>query len=305
MSAKSIVNHKHQINIVLHDEQSNRLQQKQTTSNSPLYRVDEFFSAFIGLDHIKQCMKEIYALKLINDERKQYGLVTETQVLHMIFTGNPGTGKTTIARQIAKLCVELNILTKGQFIEAERADVVGEYIGQTAQKTRNLVQRALGGVLFIDEAYSLARGGHKDFGREAIDTLVKQMEDYADQFMLILAGYPTEMDYFLQMNPGLASRFPFIHSFKDYSIDELMQIGEHFIKERHYKLTKEAKWTLKHYIRQQMAQEKQHFANARVVRNIIEKAIRAQALRLVNDRKVSYNDLLYIDVDDFHFNHRN
>lgn len=298
MNTNKIVKEKNQINIVLHEKKDTDLKTVQKKEDSPLNIVDNYFKSFIGLHHIKSSMKEIYAMKLINDERNQNGLSTEKQVFHMIFTGNPGTGKTTVARKIASMFYDLNILTKGHFIEAERADLVGEYIGQTALKTRNLIQRALGGVLFIDEAYSLARGGEKDFGREAIDTLVKQMEDHKDEFILILAGYPNEMEYFLEMNPGLASRFPFIHTFDDYTIDELMDIGEQFANEREYKLTREAKWKLKHHLRKQLMKKEDHFANARYVRNMIEKAIRTQSVRLVKTRKFSYNDLIYIEADD-------
>src|SRR5690625_3880907 len=139
----------------------------------------------------------------------------------MLFKGNPGTGKTTVARKLAKMYFDMNILSKGHFIEAERADLVGEYIGQTAQKTRALIQKSMGGILFIDEAYSLARGGEKDFGKEAIDTLVKHMEDNHNDFVLILAGYPHEMERFLSLNPGLKSRFPFILDFQNYDVDQL------------------------------------------------------------------------------------
>lgn len=298
MNSNKIVKEKNQINIVLHEQKDKHLKPVKKQEDSPLNIVDHYFKTFIGLTTIKKSMKEIYAMKLINDERSRSGLMTEKQVLHMIFKGNPGTGKTTVARKIASMFYDLNILSKGHFIEAERADLVGEYIGQTALKTRNLIQRALGGVLFIDEAYSLARGGEKDFGREAIDTLVKHMEDHKDEFILILAGYPNEMDYFLEMNPGLASRFPFIHSFEDYSIDELIEIAEQFANEREYKLTNEAKWRLKHHLRKQLMKKEPHFANARYVRNIIEKAIRTQSVRLVKTRKFSYNDLIYIEVDD-------
>src|SRR5699024_5129172 len=175
----------------------------------------------------------------------------------------PGTGKTTVARELATLYRKLHILPKGHFIEAERADLVGEYIGQTAQKTRSLVQKALGGILFIDEAYSLARGGHKDFGREAIDTLVKQMEDYSDQFALILAGYEKEMKYFLQLNPGLRSRFPFHLSFPDYSVNELIEIANQLASDMQYTFDKEALRKLRNKLEIVQFQKDEHFANGR------------------------------------------
>src|SRR5699024_6243580 len=216
------------INIILHEQHRKKNKEKTSYSlktHDELRFIDAQFSKFIGLQHFKDIIKEIYATKLLNSKREQMGLMVNKQVLHMIFKGNPGTGKTTIARELATVLYKLNILSKGHFIEVERADLVGEYIGQTAQKTRNLIQKALGGILFIDEAYSLARGGHKDFGREAIDTLVKQMEDHHNEFVLILAGYPAEMDQFLMLNPGLKSRFPFHIPFHDYNLDQLLDIA--------------------------------------------------------------------------------
>jgi stage V sporulation protein K len=145
-------------------------------------------SGLVGMEELKKMIKEIYAWLYINKKREEQGLKAGKQALHMMFKGNPGTGKTTVARLLGKLFLNMNILSKGHLIEAERADLVGEYIGHTAQKTRDLVKKALGGILFIDEAYSLAGGGEKDFGKEAIDTLVKHMEDSNDKFVLILAG---------------------------------------------------------------------------------------------------------------------
>lgn len=298
---QNISNEKKQINIVLHERYEKTVKQLPEKQDDELLVIDHYFANFIGLQSMKDRMKEIYATNVIRKKRAMHGLMNETQVLHMLFIGNPGTGKTTVARQLATVLYDLQILSKGHFIEAERADLVGEYIGQTAQKTRAIIQKALGGVLFIDEAYSLARGGHKDFGREAIDTLVKQMEDHADDLVLILAGYPEEMNYFLKLNPGLKSRFPFIIHFADYTIDELMEIANSFAREREYELTPEAKWKLRHHLREQLAKKEKNFSNARYVRNIIEEAIRKQSFRLVNTRKFSYHDLLYIQVEDLAF----
>src|SRR5690625_1822748 len=186
------------------------------------------------MEKLKRTIKEIYATIVINEKRKQVGLTCSTQVLHMLFKGNPGTGKTTVARKLAKMYFDMNILSKGHFIEAERADLVGEYIGQTAQKTRALIQKSMGGILFIDEAYSLARGGEKDFGKEAIDTLVKHMEDNHNDFVLILTINTNEIARFVYLNPGLKSRFPFILDFEDYNVDELMEIARNMIAEREY-----------------------------------------------------------------------
>ncbi|WP_405054404.1 AAA family ATPase [Tepidibacillus marianensis] len=241
----------------------------------------------VGLDEVKKLIFEIFAFIHIDHQRSAVGLRSNSQVYHMIFKGNPGTGKTTVARIMAKMFKEMGILSKGHLIEVERADLVGEYIGHTAQKTREQVKKALGGILFIDEAYSLTRGGEKDFGREAIDTLVKEMEDHKNDFILILAGYSSEMENFIRSNPGLHSRFPIQLDFEDYSLDELLEISEVMVSERDYVLSPMAKQKLKNYILEEKNNPIRSFSNARLVRNWIEKAIRNQAVRLINESEDS------------------
>lgn len=219
------------------------------------------------------------------------------------FSGNPGTGKTTVARILSKLFKEMGVLSKGHFIEVERADLVGEYIGHTAQKTREHVRKALGGVLFIDEAYSLARGGDKDFGKEAIDTMVKSMEDYKNDFVLILAGYSEEMDAFLRLNPGLPSRFPIHLHFPDFQLDELMKIATQMVNEREYRLSSSARDKMRNHLQQQLLTTRTEFGNARYVRNLIEQAIRHQAVRLMDRRQISREELMTIRCDDLRFDH--
>src|SRR5690625_146577 len=292
------------INIVFQRQESEVISEKRqnvTHLRSDFRIIDEHFASFVGLDSFKRVVKEIYATTMINRKREREGLLKSKQVLHMIFSGNPGTGKTTVARELATLYRTLHILPKGHFIEAERADLVGEYIGQTAQKTRNLVQKSLGGILFIDEAYSLARGGHKDFGREAIDTLVKQMEDHQNEFLLILAGYPAEMERFLLLNPGLKSRFPFHISFHDYDIDQLIAIAIQIASEREYELTENALRKLRHHLKNKTIRKPVHFANARYVRNLIEKSIRMQAIRLLANNDCSINELMQVKAEDIQF----
>lgn len=254
----------------------------------------------IGLDNVKELVYEVYAMLTVSQYRAEAGLVSGGHVYHMVFKGNPGTGKTTVARLVAKLFQEMGILTKGHLIEVERADLVGEYIGHTAVKTRELIKKALGGILFIDEAYSLARGGEKDFGKEAIDTLVKAMEDYKNQFVLILAGYQEEMEFFLKTNPGLPSRFPIQVDFADYSVDQLMQIAELMVKERQYLLLPQTEMKLRQHLVMEKLRQEDGFSNARYVRNMIERAMRHQAVRILQQFQAtpSKNELMTIRPED-------
>lgn len=301
MDTELTVNHKGRINIILQDrvEQDSYIRNKnKALTNKYFKEIDESLSGFVAIDEIKTTIKQIYASYIINQKRKELGIMTSRQVLHMLFKGNPGTGKTTVARRLAKLYFDLGILSKGQFIEAERADLVGEYIGQTAQKTRAVIQKAMGGILFIDEAYSLARGGEKDFGKEAIDTLVKYLEDSRDDIVIILAGYPKEMQRFLMMNPGLESRFPFMLDFADYKLDELMEIANIMVSEREYRFSKEAEIKLKKHLKEKIAINQINFSNARYVRNLIEQAIRMQAYRLVQTDNYQLDQLIELTADD-------
>jgi stage V sporulation protein K len=264
----------------------------------PLLKIEQELNRLVGMEDLKYHVKEIYAWLHINKCRMEIGMKAEKQALHMLFKGNPGTGKTTVARKLGTLFHEMKVLSKGHLIEAERADLVGEYIGHTAQKTRDLLKKASGGILFIDEAYSLGRGGEKDFGKEAIDTLVKAMEDQQHDFILILAGYPKEMDRFLKLNPGLPSRFPVVISFPDYSADELMEIAKRMLTEREYILTRDCEWKLKSHIERIRNSEIESFSNGRYIRNMIEKAVRRQSVRLLNDSRQDRKTLMTIQSDD-------
>ncbi|MCM3632854.1 MULTISPECIES: AAA family ATPase [Paenibacillus] len=277
------------------------IQEEKTNTHHLFAEFEEQLNAMVGMEQVKAIVYEIYALLHISRMRQEMGLSQSSHVYHMIFKGNPGTGKTTIARIVAKLFQKMGVLSKGHLIEVERADLVGEYIGHTAQKTRDLIKKAMGGVLFIDEAYSLARGGEKDFGKEAIDTLVKHMEDSKNQFILILAGYPYEIEQFLLTNPGLPSRFPLIIDFPDYSTDQLMEIGELMMKERDYVLSQHAAFKLRQLIMQAKQTEQFSFSNARYVRNLLEKAVRQHAVRLMNHYPrgtPSKNELMSIRSED-------
>jgi stage V sporulation protein K len=292
------------INVILQDSETKRKRWNTVSlQNSEFKKIDHAFSSFVGIDQIKTTIKQIYSMVLINEKRKELGISANPQVLHMLFKGNPGTGKTTVARKLAEVYKDLGVLSKGHFIEAERADLVGEYIGQTAQKTRSIIEKALGGILFIDEAYSLARGGEKDFGKEAIDTLVKHMEDGQNEFVLILAGYPAEMRRFLSTNPGLESRFPFILDFPDYSLETLMEIVHQMVSVKEYHLSKHAEIKIKNYLQQNLLAKDENFSNARTVRNIVERAIRMQAYRLVRSENYDPISLMEITASDITLGH--
>lgn len=280
------------------------IKKERTEEHEILKEIEDELSSLVGLDDVKSVIKEIYAWIIVNKKREESGLKAGKQVLHMMFKGNPGTGKTTVARLIGKLFQKVGVLSKGHLIECERADLVGEYIGHTAQKTRDLIKKALGGILFIDEAYSLGRGGEKDFGKEAIDTLVKHMEDKQHEFVLILAGYSREMDQFLALNPGLESRFPIIIEFPDYSVDQLMEIGKMMMKDKEYVFSDDAERKLRdHLLFARSSFIKNRFSNGRYVRNIIEKSIRTQAMRLLVNNQFDHHELLTIRSQDLTFPH--
>ncbi|WP_071461181.1 stage V sporulation protein K [Bacillus massilinigeriensis] len=298
-----------QISIVLNGEKRREIKREipglntipvsDVTEHAALKDIEEELGTLVGMEEMKRMIKEIYAWIYVNKKREEMGLKAQKQALHMMFKGNPGTGKTTVARLIGKLFQKMNVLSKGHLIEAERADLVGEYIGHTAQKTRDLIKKSLGGILFIDEAYSLGRGGEKDFGKEAIDTLVKHMEDKQHEFILILAGYSREMEYFLSLNPGLQSRFPLVIDFPDYTIDQLMEIGRRMLKDREYTLSHEAERKLVEHLGLVKATlGPAGFSNGRYIRNVIEKSIRAQAMRLLLQNEFDRHDLVTIRSND-------
>ncbi|MCP1308418.1 AAA family ATPase [Paenibacillus tyrfis] len=298
-----------QINVVFKSTSPEPLSVQEKVDSKDVMQAMEAFSdiykeldKMIGLDEIKELVFQIYAILQIKQFRSQEGLQVSSNVYHMIFKGNPGTGKTSVARIIGKLFRSMGLLSKGHLIEVERADLVGEYIGHTALKTREMVKKALGGILFIDEAYSLARGGDKDFGKESIDCLVKSMEDHKNDFILILAGYPKEIEDFLKTNPGLPSRFPIQVNFPDYTIDQLIEIAKQMAAEREYVILPEAINKIKNHLMHEKLLNL-NFSNARHIRNLIEKAIRFQAVRLVRRaRKLTKQDLVNLTHEDFYIN---
>lgn len=264
-----------------------------------LQQLQQELDSLVGLQSVKRVIREVQAFALIQKYRQTLQLTCEPMVLHTIFIGNPGTGKTTVARLFSQMLREMGILQKGHTVEVERADLVAEYIGQTAQKTREAIKQAQGGLLFVDEAYSLARGGERDFGKEAIDTLVKAMEDQRDRFVVILAGYPEPMSRFLEANPGLRSRFPITIEFPDYTDIELYKIALGMLEKREYSLTARAQQELIRQIRRLRQGDPATFGNARAVRNLVEQVIRRQAVRLVGKRELTKGELTVIYPVDF------
>ena len=262
-----------------------------------LKAINEELNEIVGLDNVKSYIKSLQSHVLIQQRRKMQGLKSVDISKHMIFTGNPGTGKTTIARLISRYMLAIGVLSKGQLVEVTRADLVGKYVGHTAPLTMEVIKSALGGVLFIDEAYSLYRGKDDSFGLEAIDTLVKAMEDHRDDLIVILAGYSKEMEEFLEANSGLKSRFPNIINFEDYSADQLLAIAKSIAKGKQYYINEEADEALLAYFDQVQKDDSARSGNGRLARNVVEKAIINQSNRLIDDLNGEINELKLIDFD--------
>ena len=233
----------------------------------------------------------------MQQRRAAAGFKTASLSMHMIFTGNPGTGKTTIARLVAKYLKAIGALKGGQLVEVSRGDLVGRYTGHTAPLTNSVIQSALGGVLFIDEAYSLYRGEQDSFGLEAIDTLVKGMEDHRDELVVILAGYTKEMEVFLTANSGLASRFPNKVEFPDYTADELLDITTVLAKGKGYRLDESCTFPLLGYYKRRQALDSRTAGNGRLARNTLEKAIFHQSRRLVAEPDAELDLILPSDLE--------
>jgi stage V sporulation protein K len=252
-----------------------------------------------GLNEIKQQVREFVIMERMQMKRRLASLpVLEGHSRHMIFSGNPGTGKTTVARIIAKIFFELGILHKGEVKEVDRSDLVGAYIGHTEKQTRKMLEEAHGGILFIDEAYALDRGYHWDFGQEAIATIIKYMEDHRDNLIVIAAGYPVEMKNFIKMNPGLESRFSTHIHFEDMSYDVLKQIFKNLVHDNGYLIGSDALDLVKKEIHKLIKFAPNNFANARAVRNLFERTIRAQALRLHKTKRITKKALRQILAED-------
>ena len=254
----------------------------------------------VGLAPVKQRIREIAALLLVDKARRSMGLETGAPTLHMSFTGNPGTGKTTVALRMAEILKNLGYVRQGHLVSVTRDDLVGQYIGHTAPKTREVIKKAMGGVLFIDEAYYLYKPeNERDYGQEAIEILLQVMENQRDDLVVILAGYANRMEVFFQSNPGFRSRIAHHIDFPDYSEKELMSIAQLMVDAQHYVLTPEAQKVLRDYIPRRMKMP--HFANARSMRNALDRAKLRQANRLFGrkDRtNLTRHDLTTIEAED-------
>jgi probable Rubsico expression protein CbbX len=261
--------------------------------------LDELERDLVGLAPVKARIRDIAALLLVDRGRRLVGLPAEPPSLHMCFTGNPGTGKTTVAMRMAEILHRLGYVRKGHLVAVTRDDLVGQYIGHTAPKTREVLKRAMGGVLFIDEAYYLYRPeNERDYGQEAIEILLQVMENQRDDLVVILAGYKDRMDTFFQSNPGMASRIAHHIDFPDYGVDELYAIAGLMLAKMGYRLAPDGEDAIRDYIARRVTQP--HFANARSIRNALDRARLRQASRLVaaTGQAVSRDELATITAAD-------
>ncbi len=285
--------------IILPDDTPVDLQEELRSSNVQEV-LDQLDRELIGLKPVKTRIRETAALLLVDRVRKKVQLSAVSPTLHMSFTGNPGTGKTTVALRMAEILQRLEYVRTGQLITVTRDDLVGQYIGHTAPKTKEIIKKAMGGVLFIDEAYYLYKPeNERDYGAESIEILLQVMENNRDDLVVILAGYKGKMDTFFHSNPGMRSRIAHHIDFPDYSADELLAIAKLMLAEQNYRLSEDATKTFLEYIHRRKTME--HFANARSIRNALDRARLRQANRLFADTKKSLKkvDLMTIEAEDF------
>ena len=283
-----------QLNDILARLSDSKSRSRKKASAAPKSELD----SLIGLASVKKEVQTLTNFIKIQQKRAEQGLKSSSVSYHCVFTGNPGTGKTTVARIVADIYKELGVLKKGHLVETDRAGLVAEYVGQTAVKTNKIIDSALDGVLFIDEAYSLVGGGESDYGKEAVATLLKRMEDDRERLVVILAGYTKDMKQFIDSNPGLQSRFNRYIEFPDYTPDELYQIFALSLKKYDYHVTDDAKVALQHFFEDAVAHKDANFGNGRFVRNIFEKVLEHQANRLASESNLTTERLSEITIED-------
>lgn len=281
------------------DNQHNSTQQQDIFDVEELEKALNELDSLIGLQEVKKEMTSLTNLMRVRQIRSERGMKVPDTSQHLVFMGNPGTGKTTVARIISKIFHALGFLSKGHLVEVDRSGLVAGYVGQTAIKTQEIIQSALGGILFIDEAYSLSpERSENDYGQEAINTILKAMEDYRDDFVVIVAGYDTLMPRFIESNPGLKSRFNKYILFPDYNGDDLFSIFKVFLKKNDYVIDDDAADLVAEYLEKLYRNRNENFGNARVVRNLFEKMIANQANRLMKDQVLSDDEIARIKVED-------
>lgn len=285
---------------LMNSAQGSRKQSSQQPADAPSVQAEKEdldtclaeLDALVGLDSVKEEIRKLSDFLKVQRMREDAGLATAAISNHMVFTGNPGTGKTTVARLVARIFKALGFLKKGHLVEVDRAGLIGQYVGHTETKTRDVINSAMDGILFIDEAYALAGEGKEDFGQQAIDTLVKMMEDYRKRLVVIVAGYAGPMESFVQANPGLQSRFTTYIDFPNYDVEALAEIFLKICEANEYKLAEEARPVLRTCLQHALEGEPESFGNGRYCRNLFEQSLRIHAMRLARQKAAPSKDEL-------------
>ena len=269
-------------------------------NNSSLDELMKELNQLVGLQKVKEEVSRLVIYQKVQSKRKEYGLKVPKRTLHMAFMGNPGTGKTTVARIVGRMYYQLGLLSKGHFTEGSRTDLIAGYQGQTALKVKSVIEKAKGGVLFIDEAYSITENDNTDsYGRECLTELTKALEDSRDDLIVIVAGYTDPMNHFFESNPGLKSRFNYFINFENYSSTELLDILETLARKDDYQIDDKLKEILLNYFNDKLESNPTNFSNGRFVRNLYEDLIMNQAVRIDQSENLTSKDLTLLIKDDF------